>query len=122
MTGSEAFSDSQTTPRPATPRTGLRRASATAAKSHSRHEHALFCRKCQIDDRVMQKSDIKEQCRRRFLELIAEYGLPEPDTVVLEEDAVRFMWSDRQVAVVINIEEFEEHDANHGFSRDGLPA
>ncbi|MGH2842199.1 MAG: hypothetical protein ACRDKL_01250 [Solirubrobacteraceae bacterium] len=72
----------------------------------------------------MGNRERKEQCERRMLALVEDFGLPVPDQIDLDhgEHEVLFMWSDRKVAVIVDLEEFEETDANGGYSREGLAA
>jgi hypothetical protein len=70
----------------------------------------------------MQNSDIQRLCERRFLQLVEDYGLPDPDEVRLDEEHVTFIWNDEKVMVTINLTEFLEDDSHGRFYRDGLPA
>lgn len=45
------------------------------------------------------------QAERRMLELMKDAGLPPPAEVQHGEDVVRFLWPDKKVAVVIEVEE-----------------
>lgn len=54
--------------------------------------------------------------------LMEDSGLPLPDEVQYGTDCVRFLWLDRKVAVVIDLENFAEVDAHGGYSREGLAA
>jgi hypothetical protein len=70
----------------------------------------------------MQKSDIQALCERRFLELIKDYGLPEPDQIELADRYVKFIWTEQKLVVQIDLAEFLDRDANAAFGRDGLAA
>ena len=52
--------------------------------------------------------------------LLREYGLPEPDEVQHGERCVRFLWHDRKVAVVVDLEDFDEIDADGGYTPERL--
>ena len=68
----------------------------------------------------MATIDIKRQAERRFLQLIDDSGLPLPDEVEYGDNCVRFLWLDRKVAVVVDLDEFGDADANHGYTREGI--
>ena len=70
----------------------------------------------------MANMDRKEQCQRRVLALLDEYGLPLPDEVDLYygEAEVLFAWTDSKVALVVDLEDFDEVDANGGHGREGI--
>ena len=72
----------------------------------------------------MQNRDRKEQCERRMMALLEDSGLPLPDVVDLEhsENEVRFLWWEPKLAVIVDLEDFEETDANGGYSREGIAA
>ncbi len=70
----------------------------------------------------MAPIDRKQQAHRRILSLLKDSGLPLPDEVEYGPNAVRFLWLDRKVAVVVDLEEFDEIDANGGYTREGLTA
>jgi hypothetical protein len=72
----------------------------------------------------MASMDRREQCERRMMALLEDSGLPLPDEVDLfyGEDEVLFMWSDRKVAVIVDLKDFDEVDANGGYSREGIAA
>jgi len=70
----------------------------------------------------MAPIDRKQQAERRFVALMEDSGLPLPDEVQYGTDCVRFLWLDRKVAVVIDLENFAEVDAHGGYSREGLAA
>lgn len=58
-----------------------------------------------------------------MLALLEDSGLPLPDEVEYGTACVRFLWLDRKVAVVIDLDEgFGEADANGGFTREGITA
>ena len=72
----------------------------------------------------MASMDRREQCERRMMALLEDSGLPLPDEVDLfyEENSVLFMWSDQKVAVIVELDDFDEIDANGGYSREGIAA
>ena len=70
----------------------------------------------------MAPIDHKRLVERRMLALLEDSGLPLPDAVEYGTDCVRFLWLDRKVAVVVDLEEFGEVDANGGCSREGITA
>jgi hypothetical protein len=70
----------------------------------------------------MAPIDQKQRAERRMLRLLDDFGLPQPDEVQYGEDCVRFLWHDRKVAVVVDLEDFDEIDANGGYTHDGLAA
>lgn len=57
-----------------------------------------------------------------MLQLIEDSGLPLPDEIRHGEECVEFLWHDRHVAVVVELEDFEETDSMHGYTREGLSA
>lgn len=66
--------------------------------------------------------DVKRQCERRVLATLDDAGLPPPDEVEFGEVCVRFLWHDSKVALVVDLVEFEEIEANGGYTHDGLSA
>ncbi len=68
----------------------------------------------------MAPIDVKRQAERRFLQLIDDSGLPQPDEVEYGENCVRFIWLDRKVVVVVDLDDFGELDANAGYTREGI--
>ena len=52
--------------------------------------------------------------------LLQEYGLPWPDEVQHGERCVRFLWHDRKVAVVVDLDDFDEIDADGGYTPESL--
>ncbi len=57
-----------------------------------------------------------------MLALLEDSGLPQPDAVEHGEGEVRFLWTDRKVAVVIELEDFDEVDSNGGYDREDVAA
>ncbi len=57
-----------------------------------------------------------------MLALLEDSGLPGPDTVEYGEACVRFLWTDRKVAVVIDLDDFDEVDADGGYDREDVVA
>ena len=70
----------------------------------------------------MTPIDIKRRAEARMLQLLTDSGLPMPDEVRYREDSVEFLWTDRKVAVIVDLDDFEENDAMDGYSRDGIAA
>jgi hypothetical protein len=70
----------------------------------------------------MAPIDQKQRAERRLLRLLKDSGLPAPDEVQYGEDCVRFLWHDRKVAVVVDLEDFDEIDLHGGYDSDGLAA
>ncbi len=70
----------------------------------------------------MAPIDMKRQAERRFLELLEDSGLPLPDEVEYGENCVRFIWVDRKLVAVVDLEEFGEVEANGGHTREGITA
>lgn len=71
----------------------------------------------------MAEIDHKQLAERRMLALLEDSGLPLPDEVEYGTACVRFLWLDRKVAVVVDLDEtFGEADANGAYTRDGITA
>jgi hypothetical protein len=71
----------------------------------------------------MQPIDRRELAERRMLALLEDSGLPLPDEVEHGTNCVRFLWLDRRVVVVVELdEEFEAADANGATTREGITA
>ncbi len=70
----------------------------------------------------MQNSDISALCERRFLQLIEDYGLPDPDAIEHDEGRVRFYWREPKLVVQIDLDDFCERDANGGYRSDDIAA
>ena len=66
--------------------------------------------------------ELKIESEHRLRELLRSEGLPQPDEVEYGTDCVRFLWLDRKVVVVVDLEEFDEGDANGGYTREGITA
>jgi hypothetical protein len=47
----------------------------------------------------------KLQVERKVLDLLAGSGLPKPDEIQYGEREVRFLWTDRKVAVCIDLDD-----------------
>jgi hypothetical protein len=47
----------------------------------------------------------QENARARFLELAVDAGLPTPDVVVHQREQLRFLWTDRKVMVVLDLDD-----------------
>ena len=87
-----------------------------------RHECVLFRHRCWPHSACVAPIDRKRQAERRVLALLEDSGLPLPDEVEYGTDCVRFLWLDRKVVVVVDLEEFDEGDANGGYTREGITA
>lgn len=57
-----------------------------------------------------------------MIQLLEDAGLPLPDEVEYGEQCVRFLWHDRKVAVVVDLDDFDEIDANGGYTYEDLSA
>ena len=58
-----------------------------------------------------------------MLALLEDSGLPLPDEVEYGAACVRFLWLERKVVVVIDLdEEFEEAEVNGAYTREGITA
>jgi hypothetical protein len=68
----------------------------------------------------MAPIDQKQRVERRMLQLIEDSGLPEPDEIRYGEQCVEFLWLDRKVAVVVDLEDSDELDSMDGYSREGI--
>jgi hypothetical protein len=64
--------------------------------------------------------DQKQRVERRMIRLLDDYGLPLPDEVQHGERCVRFLWHDRKVAVVVDLDDFDEIEADGGYTPEGL--
>lgn len=70
----------------------------------------------------MAPIDIKQQAERRMRALLDSSGLPAPDEVQYGSHSIRLLWHDRQVAVVVDVSDFDELDGNEGYLPDGIAA
>jgi hypothetical protein len=71
----------------------------------------------------MAPIDQKRLVERRMLALLEDSGLPLPDEVEYGTQCVRFLWLDRKVAVVVDLDEtVGEVEANGGYTREGITA
>ncbi len=57
-----------------------------------------------------------------MLALLEDSGLPLPDQVEYGTAEVRFLWHDLKVAVVVELEDFDELEANGGYDREDVAA
>jgi len=57
-----------------------------------------------------------------MIRLLEDAGLPLPDQVEYGEQCVRFLWHDRKVAVVVDIDDFDEIDGSGGYTYEDLLA
>ncbi len=72
---------------------------------------------------AMEQIDRQQLAERRMLALLKDSGLPLPDEVEYGTACVRFLWLDRKIAVVIDLDEgFGEADANGSYTREGITA
>ncbi len=58
----------------------------------------------------MAPIDRKQQVERRVLRLLEDNGIPAPDEVHFAEREVRFLWLDRKVALVVDLDSDEYDD------------
>jgi hypothetical protein len=70
----------------------------------------------------MAPIDQKLRAERRMLDLLEDSGLPYPDQVEYGAAEVRFLWHDRKVAVVIDLDDFDEVDSDGGYDREDIAA
>jgi hypothetical protein len=70
----------------------------------------------------MAPIDQKQRVERRMLELLEDSGLPNPDQVEYGTACVRFLWHDLKVAVIVDLDDFDEVDAVGGYQREGVCA
>lgn len=61
-----------------------------------------------------------ELAESRVLDLLDASGLPKPDTIEHGESCVRFLWSDRKVAVVIELDELPDDHGDSVVLVDGV--
>jgi hypothetical protein len=55
----------------------------------------------------MERTQRSNAAEQRFLLLLRDAGLPEPDEIEYGKNEMRFLWTDRKVAVVIDFDEAE---------------
>jgi hypothetical protein len=70
----------------------------------------------------MATIDKKQRAERRMLQLLEDAGLPAPDEVQYGESCVRLLWHDRKVAVVVELDDFDEIDAQGGYTLERMAA
>lgn len=68
----------------------------------------------------MAPIDQKQRIERRMWSLLREYSLPLPDEVQYGERCVRFLWHDRKVAVVVDLDDFDEIDSAGDYTPERL--
>jgi len=54
----------------------------------------------------------QEACRARFLTMVSDTGLPTPDEVHHEASSLRFVWNDRKVMVIIDLDDIDAEPTN----------
>ena len=57
-----------------------------------------------------------------MLQLLEDAGLPAPDEIQYGETCVRFLWRDRKVAVVVDLDDFDEVEAHGGYNLEDIAA
>ena len=70
----------------------------------------------------MAPIDIKQQAERRIRALLDSAGLPEPDEVQYGTQSIQLLWHDRKVAVVVDLEDFDEGECHEGYAPDRVAA
>jgi len=70
----------------------------------------------------MATIDQKQRAERRMLQLLDDAGLPPPDEIQYGQSCVRFLWHDRKVAVVVDLDDFDQIDARGGYTLEGIAA
>ena len=70
----------------------------------------------------MATIDKKQRAERKMLRLLEDAGLPAPDEVHYGENCVRLLWHDRKVAVVVELDDFDEIDAHGGYTIEDIAA
>lgn len=61
----------------------------------------------------MAPIDQKQRAERRMLDLLTDSGLPLPDAVEYGEASVRFLWHERRLAVVVDLEDPDVIEDGH---------
>lgn len=56
----------------------------------------------------MEITEHHREVEARFRALVADNGLPEPDSVRYQEDAVVFLWDEPKLAVCVDFEEADD--------------
>jgi hypothetical protein len=64
--------------------------------------------------------DQKQRAERQIRRLLEDSGLPAPDEVEYGLACIRFLWLDPKVALVVDLDDLDEIDANGGNTIDGL--
>jgi hypothetical protein len=70
----------------------------------------------------MATIDKKQRAERKMLRLLEDAGLPAPDEVQYGENCVRLLWHDRKVAVVVELDDFDEIDGHGGYTIEDIAA
>jgi hypothetical protein len=70
----------------------------------------------------MAPIDQKQRAERRVLQLLKDAGLPTPDAIKYGADSVRFEWQDQKVALVVELEDFDEIDFDGGYDYEDIAA
>jgi hypothetical protein len=53
-----------------------------------------------------------QRAETKMLALLDDAGLPAPDEIRYEDIQIRFVWNDRKVAVVVELDSFEEEESS----------
>jgi len=69
-------------------------------------------------ERLTTVSERQELAIARFTKLAEDGGLPMFDEVLREGAAVRFVWNDRKVVVIIDLDDFPTHPVGGGAASD----
>lgn len=48
-----------------------------------------------------------QQHAARRLQLLSDYGLPQPDTTEYTDSEIRLLWADRKVAVIVELADLD---------------
>ena len=70
----------------------------------------------------MATIDQKQRAERRILKLLEDAGLPAPDEVQYGDGCIRLLWHDRKVAVVVELDDFDEIDRFDGYDIEHIAA
>ena len=70
----------------------------------------------------MATIDQKQRAERRILKLLEDAGLPAPDEVQYGHGCIRLLWHDRKVALVVELDDFDEIDRFDGYDIEHIAA